>query len=282
MASSSRPRGSRYTIENLSAAVAASTSYHGVLRHLGMAVTGGGSTHVSRRIKDFGIDVSHFTSLRPAPAPFREIGREEFTTAFQDARSLADLARRLGLPVSARTRRFLSAEIARYELNLANLGHQRSRYDPDQLAVLARRCSSLAEMMRSIGLDTSDSGNYRKLRRALRLNGIDTSHFTRSSWADPDNRPKRAFDPGKVLRYRDTPTRTPGDRLRLAMTVSGVPEICRRCGLEARWRGQRLTLEVDHIDGDFRNNRLENLRFLCPNCHAITNTYCRRKAAQTR
>jgi len=279
MALTTRPRNSRYTFEALSSAVAASNSYHDVLRHLGLAITGGGSTHVARRIKEFGIDVSHFTSLRPVPSPLPEVGREELVAALWNARSLADLARSLGLPVSARTRRFLVAESAKHDLSLANLGHQRSRFDPDQLKTLASRCGSLADMMRSMDLDTSDSGNYRKLRRALSLSEIDTSHFTRSSWAKSDNRPKRQFDPGKVLRYRDTPTRTPGDRLRRAMTVSGVPEICQNCGLDGGWCGQQLTLEVDHIDGDYRNNLLENLRFLCPNCHALTSTYCRSKAS---
>jgi predicted HNH restriction endonuclease len=36
-------------------------------------------------------------------------------------------------------------------------------------------------------------------------------------------------------------------------------------------------LEIDHINGDIVDNRSENLRFLCPNCHATTPTYCRKK-----
>ena len=39
------------------------------------------------------------------------------------------------------------------------------------------------------------------------------------------------------------------------------------------WRGQPITLEIDHIDGDWENNRPENLRALCPNCHSQTDTY---------
>ncbi|MFA9445403.1 HNH endonuclease [Egicoccus sp. AB-alg6-2] len=40
------------------------------------------------------------------------------------------------------------------------------------------------------------------------------------------------------------------------------------------WRGRPLSLHLDHISGDPRDNRLENLRLLCPNCHAQTPTHC--------
>ena len=47
---------------------------------------------------------------------------------------------------------------------------------------------------------------------------------------------------------------------------------CNECGLN-EWKGQKLALHLDHIDGDRWNHRLENLRFLCPNCHSLTETY---------
>lgn len=58
--------------------------------------------------------------------------------------------------------------------------------------------------------------------------------------------------------------------LRRALLESGMPYECATCGINAMWRGQPLTLDIDHIDGDFLNNEIENLRFLCPNCHRQT------------
>lgn len=53
-----------------------------------------------------------------------------------------------------------------------------------------------------------------------------------------------------------------------------VAYICESCGNEGSWMGKPMTLELDHIDGDNRNNELSNLRYLCPNCHSQTPTYC--------
>jgi Zn finger protein HypA/HybF involved in hydrogenase expression len=55
--------------------------------------------------------------------------------------------------------------------------------------------------------------------------------------------------------------------------ISIKKEVCEGCGIGPVYNGKPLTLEVDHIDGRCFNNRLENLRFLCPNCHSQTPTY---------
>jgi len=52
-----------------------------------------------------------------------------------------------------------------------------------------------------------------------------------------------------------------------------IPYKCNECGIEAIWNGKELCLQLDHINGINNDNRKENLRFLCPNCHAQTEGY---------
>ncbi|GGT42325.1 hypothetical protein GCM10010226_18720 [Streptomyces phaeofaciens] len=101
---------------------------------------------------------------------------------------------------------------------------------------------------------------------------MDTSHFQGQSRGGKPWRP-RTPETLLVQQPDRQARRIPSDRLRWAMTISGMSEQCGLCGIGAVWRGHPLPMEVDHVDGSRRDNCIENLRFLCPNCHSTTNNY---------
>jgi len=72
----------------------------------------------------------------------------------------------------------------------------------------------------------------------------------------------------KYLVLRTSGDRRPGKFLRKKMKEAGVPYRCNRCPVTDRWNGSNIRLEVNHINGNNIDDRLENLELLCPNCHS--------------
>lgn len=62
-------------------------------------------------------------------------------------------------------------------------------------------------------------------------------------------------------------------KLKNRLVKAGIlKNVCSECGI-SEWMQKPLNMELDHIDGNRTNHRIENLRMLCPNCHAQTDTY---------
>lgn len=147
------------------------------------------------------------------------------------------------------------------------------QYDKEWLQELCLDSYSYAEVLRKAGRKQG-GGAQATLKKKIEEFGIDISHFTGMHWqASPNqekqNREKYTLDEIFVKNSPITQKVLRGYVERHQV----LKYQCVNCGCNGKWQGGQIALEIDHIDGDNTNNELSNLRYLCPNCHALTDTY---------
>ena len=143
------------------------------------------------------------------------------------------------------------------------------KYTREVLTEAVANSISIAGVLRYLGIPMSGGIHAHVSRRIKRL-GLDTSHFKRVAPNKGEPSAHR-LTPEQVLVVRAPGSpRPPGHVLRRALREIGVPYACGTCGIAAEWIGNPIILHVDHINANWLDNRKENLRFLCPNCHSQT------------
>jgi hypothetical protein len=163
---------------------------------------------------------------------------------------------------------------ARDEAEGGKMGRQRSWNDA-QLIEAVRTSKSFREVIRKLDLAEAGGGYLVCKARIIELN-LDTSHFLgQRANCGPAHRggfPKKSHEQLLIIGIPGSPP-VNTHRLRRAMIEYGFAQICSICTGLPVWNGRDLTLQIDHRNGQRWDNRPENVRFVCPNCHSQTETF---------
>lgn len=150
------------------------------------------------------------------------------------------------------------------------MGKVRSWTDEQLIEVLARAYSYRAVLL---GLHLVPAGgNYMQVKRRVQELSLSTTHFKGKAWNAGLRMPSVERRPLEELLVKNGSSQSHRLKLRLFEASLKRP-MCELCGWAKRSPDGRMPLELDHINGDHSDNRLENLRILCPNCHSLQPTH---------
>lgn len=143
----------------------------------------------------------------------------------------------------------------------------------EEIQEITNSCNSISDMLDAFGYSRSSGSMANVMKQVIDEYNIDISHF--KPFHRTHQKPVYKLDDILVQnsKYKNI------SRLKERIVKEGILEYkCKICGNKGEWNGKPLVLQLDHIDGNHTNHSIDNLRFLCPNCHSQTDTYSGRNA----
>lgn len=143
------------------------------------------------------------------------------------------------------------------------------KYTEENLRKFVAESLSIRETLEKLGVAPA-GGNYEVIKKAITFFKIDSSHFTGCGHLKGKTHTHKTRPIEKILvcgKLENT------WRLKARLIKEGLKKHKCECCQLCSWQEQKIPLELHHKDGNRKNNRLDNLELLCPNCHAFTENY---------
>lgn len=157
----------------------------------------------------------------------------------------------------------------------------KTKYTKEKLEEIVKKSKNFADVLNYLNLRYA-GGSHKIIKNHITNNNIDISHFETSQ-----ERIKRLRNNGTLC--VETPIEdvlvensnySRGSLKRKLYKLGIKKRECEMCGQGEEWKGRKMSLIIDHINGIRNDNRIENLRIVCPNCNATLDTHCGKNKKQ--
>lgn len=279
------------TFANLTKVIEGKTSVVQVLKILGLSSSGKNYKNFMKACAEQSIDITHIMkntsdSLEDLLCQANSSQKEKWK-ALEDIDQVKEIAQKatsytavgeaLGWKnVYPEDKKIIKCFLVKYGLAIS------SKDKPSPVSVTEKEITdavegahSVSDVLRNLGIPSSQRTSLLKLAEK---HGIEMPTLSQSEQGKLESQVRKENyfwgHPDELL-VKNSRSSTDSIK-RLILRYNLIPYKCQVCGLEPVWEGKPLTLTLDHISGDFTDNRLENLRFICLNCDSQTETFSRR------
>lgn len=143
-----------------------------------------------------------------------------------------------------------------------------------EIMKVACEMTSIKEALNFLNLREA-GGNYSSFKKWCKFHGLKVPEVT--NYKKTENARIANTIPDHLV-FVTNSTYSNGQQIKKRMLKMGIEYICSECKMNDEWNGKPITLQLDHINSIHNDNRIENLRFLCPNCHSQTEGFAGRSS----
>lgn len=149
------------------------------------------------------------------------------------------------------------------------------KVDKEEFEKIVKESFTFTEIVKKCNLDNKGS-NINTVKRRIKKENLDSSHISKGL----------GHNKGKVFESKRVSLQQAKEKyfvkdgksqrrflIKLIKRYNLINNVCNECGIKDIWNNKKLSLQLDHINGQNNDNTLENLRFLCPNCHSQTENF---------
>lgn len=230
--------------------------------------------NVERSIKRLHLSTEHFESVQVRKYKIR-YEKNVLEKLVKEGLNFKEILLELDILPNWRNYNTLKKYLMKFNIDYShltnNISNTKSNWEREKIENIIKESLSQKEVLEKMGLRAAGS-NFETLKKYIKLYNLDTTHFRRCYdnmvFKNKDNK----ITLKEVLKENSNYSR---GHLKERLYEDGLKERkCELCGQDEEWNGKHMSLILDHINGIYNDNRIENLRIVCPNCNATLETHC--------